>query len=542
LRRSLATTLAVFAGAVALLNPLREFPLDDDWAYFLDVRHALERGFLRVGDWASPTLVAHIRWGALFARAFGLSHVALRLSTLTLAALALVAFDGLADDGTPDEGKPREPAPLSPSFLLLANPLFFLLSLTFMTDVPYLAWSLVALWLYAKAEETDRDALWFAGSAVAGWAYLIRQLGALLPLAAILALLLRRRLTARRAALILLVPALTVAAHRWWFLHVNGETWAYANYVSGGTFARLTRPAVFLRDAYARGAGLLLEFSLFTFPYLAAVNLAKGPRLPRPATALFVLIAFLPALCLSGGFPYFPDVITRAGLGAPALSGMELKAAGVLGAPWFLRTMTALSLLGALGWGARLDELRAAAADPVVRLVGLAGVLQLGASLLGGGFFDRYALPALPAVLLVARRASGDATRARAGRWAAALGGLFLLWSTCGTWDYLNWKGAAWDAATAAVERGVPAERLDGGIEWLGLHDYESRMAELKARKPLADIGGWEWVDLKPLKAFVTFCPRTVGDRQVILSVPYRTPLSLETQYVYVQARVRSAP
>ncbi len=532
MRKSLSTSLLALAGAVLLLDPRRNFPLDDDWVYFIDVRHFLERGYLRIGDYPSANLVAHVAWGALFARIFGLGHGTLRLSTLCLAVLALIVFDRLDDRG-PAPG----PAALSPAFALLANPLFFLLSFTFMADVPYLAWSLAALALYLKAAETDRDVWWAAGSLIASWAYLLRQLGVFLPLAALIFLLLRRRLDIRRAALIALPMAVTVLAHRWWFFRVNGATWAYESYNLNGTWRHLARPVGFLRDVYERASGMLLEFSLFTLPWLVALNLKKGPRLPKPKAALLLLAAVLPALFFFGGFPYLPDLITSRGLGAAPISGAAFKAAGLLGAPWFLRGLTFLSIAGALGWLAWMDELESAVEDPAVQLLGLAAVLQIGASLLGANFYDRYLLPALPAVFLCARRAAGGDLPPLRRLWpAAALGGLFLLWSTLGTWDDLNWKGAAWDAASAAVRAGIPAESLDGGYEWCGLHVYERNMAVLKARKPLAEIGPWEWVAMQPFSARVTSDPHPLKDQRLLLSVPYRTPLSFAAQAVYVYA------
>lgn len=535
LRKTLPKTLLALAAAIVLLDPRRPFPLDDDWCYFIEVRALLREHAVRLLDNAAPTLVAHIHWGALFARAFGLSFGVLRASTLVLAVAALAAFDRLADRrGTSGA------AFLSPSFGLLANPLFFLLSFTFMSDVPFLAWSLIALFLYALADESGRDALWAAGSAFACAAYLVRQLGAGVPLAALAYLALHKKLTWRRAAAIAVLPALTVAAHRWWFLNVHGANWAYEVYVRGATAARLAHPGTLLYDAYRRAAGAGLELCLFTVPWLAALSLDKGLRRPRLWVAVILLAAVAPALLVDGGFPYLAHLITPRGLGAALVVREDFKPGGILGASWFRAFMTALSIASLLGWAARAKELAAAAKDRAVQLLALAAAFQFALSLLGAEFYDRYLIPVLPAALLLAWRASGAAARApRNALAAAAFPVLFLLWSAAGTWDYLNWNEAKWAAGRAAVGYGVPPERVFDGMEWAGLYDYERNMAALKASKPLAEIASLGWLDMQEFDAVVASNPDLAPNERAILAVPYRTPLLDETQFVYAKRRLR---
>ena len=91
-------------------------------------------------------------WGALFARLFGYSFSSLRVSTLVLAAFGLIAFYQLAKEHGLDD--------IQAGLLtlgLLASPLVLRTSFTFMTDVPFLACLLIALyrWLTEQREQAQ---------------------------------------------------------------------------------------------------------------------------------------------------------------------------------------------------------------------------------------------------------------------------------------------------------------------------------------------------------------------------------------------------
>src|SRR5207248_711133 len=122
----------------------------------------------------------------LFAHLFGFSHTTLRISTLVLAGSGVLAFYLLLRELL-DPGRA-----LLGALLLLFNPLFVFLSYSFMTDVPFLSLALWALFCYVRALRARSPRLgWLAaGSALAGGAFLIRQLGGALPLAALAGLLL----------------------------------------------------------------------------------------------------------------------------------------------------------------------------------------------------------------------------------------------------------------------------------------------------------------------------------------------------------------
>jgi hypothetical protein len=218
-----ATTLLVSAYAPA------EVPFIDDWTYAWSVQHYLQTGAMRMLEWSAHYPLAQILWGALFSQLLGFSFVVLRLSTLVLAWAGLLAFFlTLRDLG------------ISPfraglgTLVVWCNPLFFVLSHSFMTDVPFISAMNGALLGYVRW--VNRRSTWdlCLGSGSATVAFLIRQLGMVLPLVPLVYLLLvhvvgrERRPLPWPQRLWLLMPFLVIGLTLWWISVVHGETRVYA--------------------------------------------------------------------------------------------------------------------------------------------------------------------------------------------------------------------------------------------------------------------------------------------------------------------------
>ncbi len=309
-RNSLLFAVTALVCSAVLLDPLRDFALDDDWVFFMSVRRLLEDGVLEIPANASPSLAAHTLWGGLFSAAFGPSHSAARVSTLVLAAVALAGFSNLAG-----ERRDRGGALLQPSFLLLANPIFYLLSFTFMTDVPFLAWSLLALALYRQGATPSREGWLWAGSLAAGAAVWTRQIGIFTALAAAGCAFSRAKPSWRSAAAMLAIPALclgSAAASRW-------SAWAGTSFLQEALWTQWRQPAPLLAEVHYRWAAALLYLALFTLPSALRMVGARGMSIPGPVTTVAGLGIFLPVLLRRACFPFFTGIIHDRGLGTLTL-------------------------------------------------------------------------------------------------------------------------------------------------------------------------------------------------------------------------------
>src|SRR4051812_48050477 len=83
--------VALWAVLAILVNPVGDFPFNDDWAYGLPVKWLVETGRLRFTDWQLNPLVTQVLWGGLFASVAGFSFTVLRISTLVIATVGLAA-------------------------------------------------------------------------------------------------------------------------------------------------------------------------------------------------------------------------------------------------------------------------------------------------------------------------------------------------------------------------------------------------------------------------------------------------------------------
>src|SRR3569833_210222 len=67
-----------------LVNPVGEFPLNDDWSYTLSLQNWYHDHQYHLVGWTSMPLATQLAWGLIFCKTFGFSFTVLRFSTLVL--------------------------------------------------------------------------------------------------------------------------------------------------------------------------------------------------------------------------------------------------------------------------------------------------------------------------------------------------------------------------------------------------------------------------------------------------------------------------
>ena len=123
------------------LRPLQNAPFIDDWTFAWSVEHLVRTGELKILDGSVSLNVAQVLWGALFCAPFGFSFTALRLSTWVASLLALVGLYTLLRE----LGASRRDT-LTGVTLVYFHPVYFILSFSFMTDIPFVA---MVTWFFA---------------------------------------------------------------------------------------------------------------------------------------------------------------------------------------------------------------------------------------------------------------------------------------------------------------------------------------------------------------------------------------------------------
>ena len=173
-------TFLYFSPAI-LLHLFASVPFHDDWTYAWSVEHFLKTGELQVLDWSIHYPFAQILWGALFCLPFGFSLSALRVSTVVLAWLGALALYGTLRE----LGRARSEG-LIATLVLIANPVFFLLSFSFMTDVPFVSVSNIAFFFIVRGFSRRSSAELWLGCAFGACAFFIRQIAIAIPGAVLL--------------------------------------------------------------------------------------------------------------------------------------------------------------------------------------------------------------------------------------------------------------------------------------------------------------------------------------------------------------------
>src|SRR5581483_8563986 len=210
---------------ILAINPVHEFPVEDDWDYSKTVWNVLQTGTFHRLEVTQATVLFPVLWGALFSKLFGYSLTTLRASTLVLAIGALLFFYALLGELEFDVPR-RVLATLS----LMLAPVFVYLAFSFMTDVPLCFGILAALYRYVRAWRTNN--LFFAvlASIFAALGFLARQVGALAPLSFALFVLLYGRngksSVWKWIAAGTLVPLLVIGAYLGWSHFFGGANWA----------------------------------------------------------------------------------------------------------------------------------------------------------------------------------------------------------------------------------------------------------------------------------------------------------------------------
>lgn len=502
----LLASAATWALLFALVPPgAQDFPLIDDWAFARGAFQFARGEGIHYLHWASMPLVGQWLWAAPWVWAFGDDPVALRISTIVLSWLGLWGFfDLLRQHGI------SAPHAALTTAALAFFPLFFLLSGTFMSDVPALSFALAGLALYGRSLKSGRFVTLVGAAAVTLLAVTTRQNTLAVPAtaAAFLASNQRLRFNARRWLGVLVPAAVGVAAHVWF---------------KGREDVR-PLPA----EIPSAQVVLALGLAVAQMAGLAALPLfAADPRLGAPKAFVIALAVLVPLsvywwrcaafVVYCGPFPTVDGIITPYGVYNAAqypgqrpvlldeMTRVALTGLACLGGAWLVARMVDW----AAGWHAvawakgqtergkgQRKEVRQfeslAGLTPPARAEGEAAELLCETGRVGSGMlivfallqapfivapvwiYDRYLLFILPAALSLA---VPPGPRLRWG-WARGLGALAVVAgiSIALMHDWLSWNAARWALGERAVaERHIEPFDIDGGLEWNGWHAPDAR-------------------------------------------------------------------
>ncbi len=516
--------IGIYALSILLVDPRGEFPLNDDWSYTRSAFILGTQNRLHVDEWSAMSLIGQAIYGGLLVKIFKPEFLLLRLSTLLLSCVTALLLWALLR---------RLEVRTSLAWLAVLswifNPLQFSLSFTFMTEIPFLFFVALALYLYLLYLQSKSVWLLIAWAAVLGYGFLIRQTALLFAGPLILTLLVERqreiRERLRRAAIAAAVFAPFVAGYYTWLLRNGGATpatrrkfellkYLTAEQLTGNSFGTLFYLSFLLLPLLGASLPLLYRIcrTFKTRIWVAGLLLWTGIS----GSGLWWFYSrysraeYLPSKAFHAQMPILLNILYDSGLGPVTLDPTYYGTPATPTHPQVWFWVTAAVALGAviLGLISTLGIYRLWSSGPASSwkpLIPAAGLAVLGVSafeavfshLQEGGLFDRHLLiSALPMCILLGLVHSGlrHPDGGRSSRRVVPLAAVILLisawFSIAGTHDYLAWNRIRWDLGTYLLEQKVDPLSLSAGFEFNAWHNYDV----FRARGNVGKVYYW-WYD-----------------------------------------------
>jgi hypothetical protein len=550
--------LALYILCILAVDPRGEFPLNDDWSYARSAFAVASGQGLKVDEWAAPSLVGQALYGGMLVRLFSRHFLVLRISTLLLSCCtALLLWTSFLRIGF------RRRLACIMLLAWIFDPIRFNLSFTYMTEIPFLFFVALSIYLYVLHLDTHRSRLLVLSAAALGYAFLIRQTALFFMLALIVSVLtdaqknLRNRV--RQGVHAGATAASFIAGYYLWAM------------MRGGLTAAAHRKFELLRYLTAKQiignscgmlfylAFMLLPLWLFLIPSLLRLarslngEMRAGFGIAWPALVCMCLwwfpancprTEYLPSTAYHARMPFLLNVLYDTGLGPMTLDPDYF---GPSPTPIYPRVWIAVTaavaagvvfsgLLCIFGFIRRqslrmLQERRPLFVFSGLAFLGIVPFEIIFSHLQEGGLFDRHILiVALPFCFLLGLLSSEKAeergkSRAEihgllaAGIAIAALGAF----GVGATHDYMEWNRLRWNMGESLLERGVNPLRIVGGFEFNAWHNYDTFLA----RGNMAAVHHW-WYDRRDY--IITMIPQDhyeVLQKEEYLSWVHRRPIAL---------------
>jgi hypothetical protein len=555
--------VAIWAAAIAFINPRGNFPIDDDWDFALAAWRFAETGHFHFTKFTAVSLRAQVLWGALWTRLLGESFDVLRASTLVLAAATLlVVHRMLLRAGVPRFG--RIVATLALGF----HPIFLWSSCSFMTEMPFVFASAVALACFdlsfraadalaghrtarnpqpvaaavrpavsgrgflaalhpSGVSPARNDRRWLlAGCAAALTACFVRQTGITLLAAPLILAVMRRR---KRDALVIggtiALFGLIFLLKREWLAGSPAEFAVHFRMWTEETFRLPEQLAVLDHYATFNAQNCALFFLPLVAP-LVFLRRSRGDWAILAIIGLIVLVRVQSLVAIGLPMPYFVspyccdifagNIFVDFGLGPLTLDGVypfRLPYAGRL-----IITYASVILAALLIWAVLRRASRTNAS-----LLALGMALFGSLALLGSGLYvDRYSLDsAWPLVIALPLMLPWQSRAVRGVSVAALI--VVAVFSIFSVQEYFSWNRARWMAINDLRAHGVPITSINAGAEPFYL--YELSHGDQRMRR-IHQFGVGE----RPYT--IAFEP--LAGKRVIARYPFRGWLGLHKGEVFV--------
>ncbi|MDB9423177.1 glycosyltransferase family 39 protein [Microcystis aeruginosa CS-563/04] len=475
--------IAIWTVMVIVVNPLGNFPLNDDWVYGLAVKSILEKGDFRLPSPAHANLFFQAFWGALFCLPFGFSFTALRFSTLTLGLIGVIGTYLLLR-----EVNANQKISLLGALLLVVNPLYFGLANSFMTDVPFVALSILSFYFLIRGLKRESISEVILGLCLVYINILIRQYAIVILLAFALAYSCKKRFKIKFLFASFVIFFSGILLHRFY------QNWLY----STGRTREVPENILNTRQLDFRNHAIMISLiyiGWFIFPIIAIFFVKKLKEISRRQKTITILsissffVVVMGRLIWQGQtMPLAKNVLAYFGLGPLTLRDTYLLKVNLpsysLGLKVFWFIVTAIGVLGAflLLYYLCLTIIKTFSQSEKWLKVLILSAILIYLFLFGVKYpFDRYFLFLLPLFMVLLVISNNYINEQYIGKKITAFAlTMIFIWggfTMAATHDYLAWNRTRWQALNDLMEQGVTPEYIDGGYEFNGwyLNDVKYR-------------------------------------------------------------------
>lgn len=479
---------------IVLINPIGNFPLNDDWAYAWTVKELLATGTFKLSDWTATNLLPQVLWGSLFCLPFGFSFTALRISTLVLGLVGLLSTYGLLREM---DVKPN--LCFFGSLVIALNPIYFALSNSFMNDVPSLAICILSLYFMLRGYKYQSKIELIVGICLGLLGVLTRQSSIVVMAGFGCAFLANKRINIKNIVLAFIPLGLGL------FINFLYSYWLDASGLKPAMFGfQIKQLLAILSSGLNRVLITYIKnfstFFIYLGVFLTPCLLLYGEKAFRQLSQQQKRLIYLMAIAIATGtavliitvkkmpLPLMGNTLEYFSIGPQSLEGyysfMQIRDYRLINLAWM--GLNLIGIFGGLLLG--LCFIMALAKflskkNPLEAYQKQGIILNLSTifcylSIIGGldqGLFDRYLIFVMPSAIALIGLAVVHIEPNKITNKILLGSFCFLIFmgtfTITATHDYLASNRVRWEALnTLMAESNIPPQNISGGMEFKGWH------------------------------------------------------------------------
>jgi len=436
---------SLFILATVLVNPMGNFPLNDDWTHTWAIANYLKTNNFIYPAWLSSHMHLPIIYGLVLSKIFGFSFTLLRFTNIFFSFLTLIIFFNICQ-----EFKVKKVLSFLLTLVFFFNPLFFNLTYTFMGDIPALFFLLLAFYLFLLGFRINNNKFILGGSFITIFGFFIRQTNVLLLPAVLIYYLYKNKFNFQKIFILFIFP-LFLLLIIYYFL-------AFYNLLPGQVEARFLGEGLsYFNHFFSNFYYFILLLAFFLLP-LSLSLFFKNKYICKDYRfyiSFFILLFFsFDYLFLDLG-----NIISLSGLGP---SNLVLQGKIDFHNLIIYRIINSIIIFTIPLYFLFSKKIK-------IHFIYLFSFFYL-LLILPILSFDRYLLMILPIALIYFASLLEKYNYSQFIFIFITI--LFAIYSTLATYNYLEWQRVRWSLADSLIKENISREDIEGGYEMNGWYLY----------------------------------------------------------------------